>query len=452
MESIVIAGATGFIGRWFIHQFHKKYKIIALSRSKVKSETYPDVEWRSVDLYSLSSTTAALKGADYGLYLVHSMQPSTRLNQGSFEDTDLLLADNFGRAAERCGLRQIVFIGGILPKQTSDYSAHLKSRYETEQTLASRTVPVTAIRAGIIVGPGGSSFNIIEKLVKRLPVMACPQWCKSPSQPIDITTMLKILDESFGNEKLYNKAVEVGGANTLTYMELLGKTSRIMHRKRFIFSVPFFTLGFSKLWVALFSNSSIAFVSPLIESLRHDMRIKPNQPYAFAHPEIDIDESIRRALHENAPNIERRTSAKEEKNTVRSVQRLANPGNKPAAWVAEAYPKWLPTLFKYILKARSTKDETSFQLFGVKLLRLKYVEERSDQERKLFFIVGGILSKRGDHGWLEFRSVLGNRYIVAAIHEFVPALPWFLYRYTQAVIHLVVMKRFNTFLSNQSVS
>ncbi|MEM7110750.1 MAG: epimerase, partial [Bacteroidota bacterium] len=442
----------GFIGRWFIHQFHKKYKIIALSRSTVKSETYPEVEWRSVDLYSLSSTTAALRDADYGLYLVHSMQPSTRLNQGSFEDTDLLLADNFGRAAERNGLRQIVFIGGILPKQTSDYSAHLRSRYETEQTLASRSVPVTAIRAGIIIGPGGSSFDIIEKLVKRLPIMACPLWCRSPSQPIDITSMLTVLEESFGNEKIFDEAVEVGGANTLSYMELLKKTASIMNRKRLIFSVPFFTLGFSKLWVALFSNSSTAFVSPLIESLRHDMQIKPHQPYVFTYPEIDIDQSINSALNDKAPSVKRRTSVKEEKNTVRSVQRLANPGHKSVAWVAEAYPKWLPTFFKYILKARTTNDEVSFQLFGIKLLRLKYMEERSDKERKLFFIVGGILAKRGDHGWLEFRSVLDNQYIIAAIHEFVPALPWFLYRYTQAIIHLIVMKRFNTFLANQPMS
>ncbi len=449
MKSIVIAGATGFIGRWFIHHYHKKYKIIALSRSNVNSESYPNVEWRSVDLYSLSSTTAAVQGADYGLYLVHSMQPSTRLNQGSFEDTDLLLADNFGRAAERCGLKQIVFIGGILPKDTSDYSTHLKSRYETEQTLASRSIPVTAIRAGIIIGPGGSSFDIVEKLVKRLPIMACPRWCKSPSQPIDINDMLNILDESFGNETIYNKAIEVGGKDTLTYMELLRKTSRMMNRKRIIFSIPFFTLGFSKLWVALFSGSSRTFVSPLIESLRHDMQIKEHQPHVFNSPGVSVEESIKRALNEKAPSFRRKTTTKEEKNTVRSVQRLANPGNKSVEWVANAYPKWLPTFLKYILKAKSKGDEISFRLLGVQLLRLKYMEARSDEERKLFFIVGGLLAKRGDHGWLEFRSVLSNRYIITAIHEFVPSLPWYLYRYTQAIVHLIVMKRFNKFLSNQ---
>jgi uncharacterized protein YbjT (DUF2867 family) len=449
MKSIAIAGATGFIGRWFIHHYHKKYKIIALSRGAARSEAYPSVEWRTVDLYSLTSTTEALEGADYGLYLVHSMQPSTRLNQGSFEDTDLLLADNFSRAAESCGLKQIVFVGGILPKDTNDYSTHLQSRFETEQTLASRTVPVTAIRAGIIIGAGGSSFDIVKKLVKRLPIMACPQWCKSPSEPIDIDDMLNILNESFGNEEVYHKAIEVGGKTRLSYMAMLKKTSAIMNKKRLIFSIPFFTLGFSKLWVALFSNSSTTFVSPLIESLRHDMKVKKDQPYSFSSAKCTIDESILKALTEEAPRLNRGLISKEETNTVRSVQRLDNIANRSANWVAKAYPKWLPNFFRYILKAEHEEEFVTFQLFGIQLLRLKYMDDRSDQDRKLFFIVGGKLVKRGDHGWLEFRSVLNNRYIIAAIHEFVPSLPWIVYRNTQALVHLMVMKRFNSFLAQQ---
>lgn len=380
------------------------------------------------------------------------MQPSTRLNQGSFEDTDLLLADNFSRAAEQNGLEQIVFVGGILPKDTSDYSTHLQSRFETEQTLASRSVPITAIRAGIIIGPGGSSFDIIKKLVKRLPVMACPQWCKSPSQPIDIDDMLQVLDESFGNEEVYHQAIEVGGKTILSYMTMLKKTSSIMKKRRLIFSIPFFTLGFSKLWVALFSNSSTTFVSPLIESLRHDMQLKRDQPYQFSAPKCSIDESIYKALNSKAPNLKRGITSREETNTVRSVQRLANPAQLSAEWVANSYPEWLPNFFRYILKAKHQDEYITFQLFGIQLLRLKYMEDRSDEERKLFFIVGGKLAKRGDHGWLEFRSVLNNRYIIAAIHEFVPSLPWIIYRYTQAVVHLFVMKSFNRFLSKQPKS
>ncbi|MEM0940785.1 MAG: NAD(P)H-binding protein [Bacteroidota bacterium] len=449
MKSIVIAGATGFIGRWFIDRFSKKYQIIALSRNTIHSESYPEVDWRMADLYSLSNTTEALKGADYALYLVHSMQPSTRLNQGSFEDTDLLLADNFARAAEICKLKQIVFIGGILPKDTGKFSTHLQSRYETEQTLGSRSVPLTALRAGIIIGPGGSSFEIVKKLVRRLPIMVCPKWCKSPSQPIDVEDMLLVINNSLGNKKLYGQSVEVGGRETLTYMELLKRTSEIMGKKRLIFSIPFFNLGFSKLWVALFSNSSQTFVSPLIESLRHDMTIKEAQTYTYGGLDVSMNESIQKATESKAPGLKKQGAIKEEKNTVRSVQRLSNPGNKSVEWVAKAYPKWLPTFFTYILTAQEEEDEISFQLVGFTLLKLKYMPERSDDKRKLFFIIGGLLSKRGDHGWLEFRSVLKNKHIIAAIHEFVPSLPWIIYRYTQAVAHLVVMMRFDKFLMRQ---
>ena len=132
-----------------------------------------DVHWREVDLFSISSSIEALKGVDYAVYLVHSMQPSTRLNQASFEDTDLLLADNFSRAASVCEVKQIIYLGGILPKDDKRLSKHLKSRYEVEQVLGSRDTPLTTIRAGIIIGPGGSSFKIIKKLVHNLPVMAC---------------------------------------------------------------------------------------------------------------------------------------------------------------------------------------------------------------------------------------------------------------------------------------
>ncbi|MEM6642596.1 MAG: NAD(P)H-binding protein [Bacteroidota bacterium] len=449
MKTIAVAGATGFIGRWFIQQYSKKYKIVALSRSEVKSDAYPEVEWRQVDLYSLSSTTEALKGVDYALYLVHSMQPSTRLNQGSFEDTDLLLADNFSRAAEACNLKHVIFIGGILPKETADFSTHLRSRYETEQTLGARSVPFTAIRAGIIIGPGGSSFRVVQNLVNGLPIMACPKWCKSPSQPIDVRDMLSIIDSSLGEERLFGKSIEVGGKETVSYMDLLRRTSRKMGKKRIIFSIPFFTLGFSKLWVALFSKSSRTFVSPLIESLKHDMRVKDEQSAELPEPQCALDESIEKAIFEKGPSLKRKSSGEDEKNTVRSVQRLDNIARKSAEWVADAYPKWLPSLFRYLLTARQVEEDTIFRLLGVNLLHLQYQPGRSDEDRRLFFIIGGVLAKRVDYGWLEFRSVLDNRYIIAAIHEFVPALPWTIYKYSQALMHLFVMNQFNRFLARQ---
>ncbi|MEM9836317.1 MAG: NAD-dependent epimerase/dehydratase family protein, partial [Bacteroidota bacterium] len=141
--TIVIAGATGFVGSWFIERYHQDFNIIGLSRARMGKDPRPTVEWRQVEMYSLSSMTQATEGADYALYLVHSMSPSTRLHQGSFEDTDLLLADNFARAAAENQLKQIIFMGGLLPDNTNEYSRHLRSRLEVEQTLGSTGVPTT---------------------------------------------------------------------------------------------------------------------------------------------------------------------------------------------------------------------------------------------------------------------------------------------------------------------
>lgn len=451
--TVVIAGATGFIGRWFIENYSHKYRIIALSRRAMASSLRDGVEWRQVDLYSISSTTEAIQGADYALYLVHSMQPSTRLNQGSFDNTDLLLADNFARASESVGISQIVFIGGILPKDPGDFSQHLRSRYEVEQTLGARRVALTALRAGIIVGPGGSSFEIVEKLVRRLPVMICPEWTKSATQPIALRDVLAIVDFCLGNSRAYHQAIEIGATAKTTYMEMLQQTAHILGLRRLIFSVPFFSLGLSKLWVALFSDSSTTFVSPLIESLRHIMVVKEHELIK----ELDLDymsfdNSVKEVLQwqDKLPVLPKGTTVKKQRNTVRSVQRLPNRGGMTAIEVSDEYLKWLPKSFKYLIKVEDNDRFVKFQVFGKTLLQLQYVRDRSDENRQLFYIVGGMLVKKTNYGWLEFRSVLNNQYTIAAIHEFAPRLPWFLYLNTQAILHLWVMNRFGKYLARVS--
>ena len=446
-KKLAIAGASGFIGRWFIETYKNHYDIIALSRKKIENNNN-DVEWRTVDLFSISSSSEALKGVDYALYLVHSMQPSTRLNQGSFEDTDLLLADNFSIAAEECKLKQIVYVGGILPKDDKNISMHLRSRYEVEQVLGSRQTPLTAIRAGIIIGPGGSSFNIVQKLVKNLPIMACPSWTKSNNQPVDLITSMAAINEVMGNKNFFHKHIEIGGKEVVTYMKVLQLTAKYMNKKRWIFSIPFFSLGMSKLWVGLFSGSSSNFVSPLIESLRHDMTLKDDS-FMQQLPTFPLSETIIKALDVKIqiPETPIGTIIQKDKNTVRSVQRIANPSKKSSKWVAESYPIWLSKMFGKIIDAEEKGKLIKFKLLGICLLQLEFVENRSDINRQLFYITGGFLTKRTNRGWLEFRSILNGSYIITAIHEFVPRLPWFIYRFTQAKGHLYVMKKFEKHLS-----
>ena len=441
-QKIVLAGATGFIGRWIIEVFQNDFQIIALSRKKVKNNPNQNILWKEVDLYSMSSTELALEGADIAIYLVHSMLPSTRLNQGKFEDTDLLLADNFSRAAQKNNLKQIIYIGGILPKDKHKISNHLLSRYEVEKTLGSRDTPLTAIRAGIIIGPGGSSFKIVKNLVKNLPVMACPQWTKSKNQPIDVFDILSLLKQCMGNPKTYSKNIEIGGDQVMSYMDLLRMTSKQMNKKRWIFSIPFFTVGLSKWWVSIFTGTNIDFVSPLVESLKH--RMTPNSDFSQLYniQFTPIEKSIKRALNEKPPSLPSFYYSNTEKNTVRSVQRILNPKKQNAQWVAKYYPVWLSKKFAGIINPVFDGSFLRFNLLGINLLELKLIEDRSTPNRQLFYITGGVLTKRKDLGWLEFRSILKNEYIITAIHEYVPKLPWVIYRLTQAKMHLYVMKRF----------
>ena len=450
-KKIAIAGATGFIGRWFIDRYKEKYDIVALSRKNVL-ENESKVEWRVVDLFSISSSIDALKGVDYAIYLVHSMQPSTRLNQANFEDTDLLLADNFARAAQECKLKHIVYLGGILPKDNKNLSKHLKSRYEVEGVLGSRNTPLTTIRAGIIIGPGGSSFNIVKKLVKNLPVMACPKWTLSKNQPADLELALHSIDGVIGNENYFGKFIEIGSKEVVTYMDILKETAFEMNKKRWIFSIPFFSLGMSKLWVGLFSGSSTNFVSPLIESLKHEMTLNPDNKLNI-QKDISLNNSINNALT-NEQLIPKNPVFKyfknKPENTVRSVQRMENPSRKSAPWVASNYPKWLSSKFGKLIYAEENGPLLKFTFLGLCLLQLEHIKNRSDENRQLFYITGGFLTKRNNMGWLEFRSILNGAYIITAIHEFVPRLPWFIYRFTQAKSHYYVMKKFENFISTMN--
>jgi uncharacterized protein YbjT (DUF2867 family) len=454
--TVAIAGAGGYIGSWFIERYRHKYHLVGLSRRQLKTNPYPEVEWRQVELYSISSTALALKGVDVAIYLVHSMNTSARLNQGSFEDTDLLLADNFSRAAEINGVQQIIYLGGLLPDEPEEkLSRHLKSRLEVEQTLGSRKSKLTALRASIIVGPGGSSFDMIKNLVRKLPVLMCPKWTESMTQPISLQNTLEILDTCIGNSNVYSKVIEIGSPEILSYRSMLERTAQVMGKKRLVFSVPVFSLGLSKFWVGLFGDSPPQLVSPLVESLRHTLTVSPH--LAFREKEIayqSFEESVQLALSiKDRPRLPVFLKSQGVKNTVRSIQRMENYGKNSALWVANRYNIWLPSYFRFLINGKvSDRGEIGFYLLWSKkpMLQLTLIPDRSDEERQLFYITGGWLVKRFDYGWLEFREVLGSQYIISAIHEFVPRLPWFIYINTQAKLHLWVMNRFNNYLQNKS--
>jgi len=454
--TVAIAGAGGYIGRWLIKEYRHKYNFVALSRQKVDQNPYPEVEWRQVELYSITSTVEALKGVDVAIYLVHSMNASTRLNQGSFEDTDLLLADNFSRAAQINEVKQIIYLGGLLPDEPEDkLSRHLKSRLEVEKTLGSRKAKLTALRASIIVGPGGSSFDMIKNLVRRLPVLMCPKWTESLTQPISLKDTLTIIDICIGNSNVFSKAIEIGNPEVMSYRNMLERTAKAMGKKRLVFSVPVFSLGLSKLWVGIFGDSPPQLVSPLVESLRHTLTVSPE--LAFKEKEIEyqsFEKACEVALTEkDYPKMPSFIKTNGLRNTVRSIQRMPNKNRHSALWVANRYYIWLPNFFRFLINGKvAPNGDLGFHLLWGKkpMLQLTMIPDWSDHERQLFYISGGWLVRRFDYGWLEFREVLDSRYIISAIHEFVPRLPWFVYVNTQAKLHLWVMNRFKNYLEKKA--
>ncbi len=412
------------------------------------------------DLFSMLQTERALVGADYAVYLVHSMLPS-RLTQARFEDMDFILADNFARSAARAGVRQIVYLGGIIPDD-AQLSRHLASRLEVERVLAARGVPVTSLRAGLIVGPEGSSFRIVSKLVQRSPVLVCPHWTRSMTQPVGLRDVVRLLNFCLGRRELFGRAFDLGGAEVMTYVELMRRTATRLGKRRMIITLPFVPTRLSVFGIRLVTGAPRELVSPLVESLRHAMLAhSPTMEERAGIVPQTFDAALDEALSGNArKSYSGRGSSRVtwQGRNVCSIQRLPLPPGRDAIWVAREYARWLPSFFKFVL--RVTVDERlnlEFRVAGLKapLLKLSYSHDRSSADRPLYYITGGVLARPSDVSGgraparLEFRESPDRRSVLAAVFSYRPSLPWWIYRLTQAPVHLLVMKLFAWNLARQ---
>ena len=452
--TVAVAGASGFIGSQLLPTLTSDYRVVGLARGA--REASGGVEWRACDLFSSTSTHAALAGIDVAVYLVHSMMPSSRLFQGDFHDTDLLLADNFAKACAHAGVQHIVYLGGLVP-DAGFVSQHLQSRLEVEGVLRSSGIPVTCLRAGMVVGPGGSSFEILHALVKRLPWMILPKWTRSLGQAIFIDDVVTVIGEALADPSLRGRTFDLVNGETLTYESLLRQAAMALGKKRYMFAVPISSTGFSKRWVQLFSGASHELISPLIDSLQCDL------PQLTPVPEIRrlvayrtfasmLEETLRRerasAGTSTASLVPRR---RETHTTVRSIQRLPAMPDTDSRFISNEYMSWLPRFFRTLVRVtrvpESQRITFSLALLPWPLLVLEFIDQGADRTRDKFHIVGGILSKTTTTGWLEFRQVAQRRYTLAAIHGFVPALPWVVYILTQAPVHAWVMHAFGRYLA-----
>lgn len=447
---ITIAGASGYVGQALIPEILAKVphaEITALCRSQ-QATNDSRVTWKACDLFSLKQLEEkAPSKFDVGIYLVHSMGPTAHLDQGTFADYDLILADNFARVAQKAEVKHIIYLGGLIPDQ-SNLSPHLRSRLEVEETFRSYRIPTTVFRAGIIVGEGGSSTQILFKLVKRLPVMICPAWTKHLTSPVLLSSVVNAIVTSLRHPEPTNQVFDLSGCKPLTYLEMMKQTARRMGKRRLFIPVPFVSPYISRLWVSVVTNSPKNLVYPLIESLKHPMVAKAERAF---YPDAE-KHTYSELLAQVSTNTRKRSSLfrfKPKGRSVRSVQRLVLPSGRDAAWVKERYVEWLPRFFRSLIKVAIEGNSIVFYALHrrLKLLELLVNHQRSTADRQLLYLGKGLMISRENVGRLEFRVVLNRKYVLAAIHDYQPALPWYLYRLSQSLVHLGVMRSFGRYLA-----
>jgi uncharacterized protein YbjT (DUF2867 family) len=285
---VAVFGSTGVIGRALLPLLAAEHEVIAVSRTP--RDDRDGIRWVEADVASGAGVAGALEGADVAYYLVHS------LGARDFERQDREAAANVSRAAARARLQQIVYLGG-LGGDDPGASAHLRSRRETGEQLASDGVPVTTLRAAMVIGKGSAAFETILGLVKRLPVMITPSWVATPTQPIAIDDIARYLAGVCGNEAALGQSFDAGGPDVMTYRQMIERIAALLGRRPRIIEVPVLTPALSALWLELVTPVNASVARPLVEGLRsptvaREERLRTLLPFELT----PFDVAARRAL------------------------------------------------------------------------------------------------------------------------------------------------------------
>jgi len=285
---VVVFGATGTIGRPLVDALAQEHDVTAVSR-----RVHPvgdGVTWAVADAKDADSVARVLEGADVAYYLVHS------LGAADFEAEDLKAAETTAQAAERAGVRQLVYLGG-LGDDSPDLSAHLRSRRETGRRLASTSVPVTTLRAAIVIGRDSAAFETIVSLVDRLPAMITPRWVSTRTQPIALDDVVAYLAGVCGREEAVGQELDAGGPEVMTYREMMERIAVLRGKRPFIVEVPVLTPYLSSLWLHVVTPVKAGIARPLIEGLRnetvaHDDRIRELVPLELTSFDVAVREAL----------------------------------------------------------------------------------------------------------------------------------------------------------------
>ena len=294
---ILLTGATGYIARRLLPVLIKNgHEVICCVRdkSRIASQNFPTdrvkiIEVNFLDKESLSNIP---ENIDAAYYLIHSMSSG---GNDDFEKLETISANNFKERIQETKAKQVIYLGGIVNE--TKLSKHLKSRKNVESILASSTFSLTALRAGIIVGSGSASFEIIRDLVEILPIMITPRWLETKSQPIAIKNVIEFLSGVLLNEKTYGNSYDIGGPEILTYKQMLLKFASVRKLKRKIFVVPVMTPKLSSYWLYFVTAVSYTLAKNLVNSMKVEITCSKNNLVSLLNIKlINYEDAIRNAF------------------------------------------------------------------------------------------------------------------------------------------------------------
>lgn len=290
---VLVAGASGFVGRRLCPALvDAGHEVVAMTRNPQRYRGAGTAVHG--DVHDPDSLADALKGCSAAYYLVHS------LDEPDFQQRDADAARTFSASAKSAGLSRIVYLGG-LGDDADDLSAHLRSRREVEELLGTDGVPVTTLRAGIIVGHGGISWEMTRQLVEHLPAMITPRWVRTRTQPIAVADVVRYLVGVLEAPQAEGRAFDIGGPDVLEYVDMLRRVATIEGRRLLVVPVPLLTPSLSSRWLSFVTDVDVQTGRSLVDSMSNEVVVRDDSiRQVVPFDPMDYDDAVLQALGERA--------------------------------------------------------------------------------------------------------------------------------------------------------
>jgi uncharacterized protein YbjT (DUF2867 family) len=415
-RKILVAGGSGFIGSRLIkklaadihyHEPQSRAEILCLTRDpeSIKDMFDEDIRLVKADVSNYEDLARVMsEQIDIAYYLVHSMEGTSK-QWKKFSERDRVAAMNFAKVASEYGIKRIIYLGGLIHAEEDDddkLSEHMRSRKEVGEILQRHSSSkVTIFRAAVILGQGGGSFQMLQYLVERLPVMICPRWVLTKCQPIAVDDVVEYLARCIEVKETEGKTFDIGGPDVLTYLDMMRKYAKILNKSVQVIIIPFLTPRLSSYWVDLVTPVRASLARPLIDSLKHDATVQDDDSIRQVIP-IQLksfEEAVREARNEKAQIRQPNRIIIKERSTLKINSKLLMLSLLAMAAIGSTY---------YIMDGRPEIYHTNWIVLGTLwYLGIAFAIYFLRYGARLGALTAGFL------GWLTFTFwLIDNLYIV----------------------------------------